>query len=99
MFGEGTLALSGGRPGLFLWLDREGTGQSWQEIDILAHHNACLPGEAIQHTSSYTEVIALDDHHLLYIYDRLANGWHWIPEDMDDTNSVWVVRVTVEASK
>ena len=102
---DGTLALSGGRPGLHLWFNTDGTGQSWQGIDMLAHHNACHPNETIapspehnhqQQTSAYTEVIAVDDNHFLYLYDRLANGWHAIPEEMDDTNSVWLVRVTVE---
>ena len=30
------------------------------------------------------------------MYDRAPNGWHRIPEEMDDTNSVWLVRATVE---
>ncbi len=47
-------------------------------------------------TSSYTELIRLDDHALLLIYDRLAFGWHAIPDASDETNSVWVVRITVD---
>jgi hypothetical protein len=99
------LALSGGRPGLNLWLNIDGTGQDWQRVDMQAHHNQCHPKESIapytahnhnQQTSAYTEVVVVNDHHLLYIYDRIPNGWHPIPEDMDDTNSVWLVRVTVE---
>ena len=82
-----------------LWLDCEGTGLEWQGIDMLAHHDACVPDESIAHTSAYTEVVAVDDTHLLYMYDRTANGWQRIPEDMDDTNSVWVIRVTVERTK
>lgn len=102
---DGTLALSGGRPGLHLWLNTDGSAQSWQGIDMLAHHNACHPDETIapspehnhqQQTSAYTEVIAVDDQHFLYLYDRIGNGWHAIPEEMDETNSVWLVRVTVE---
>lgn len=102
---DGVIALSGGRPGLQLWLNADGSGRTWQGIDLLAHHNACHPNEAIagytdhnhhEQTSAYTEVIALDDRHFLYLYDRVANGWHPIPEEMDDTNSVWLVRVTVE---
>jgi len=72
---------------------------------MLAHHNACHPSETIDvhpenlmvhQTSAYTEVIALDEQHFLYLYDRLPNGWHPIPEEMNDTNSVWLVRVKVE---
>jgi len=101
---DGVIALGGGRPGLYFWLNADGDGRSWQRIDMQAHHNACHPGEAIavytehnhqQQTSAYTEVVALHDRHFLYIYDRVANGWHPIPEDMADTNSVWLVRVAV----
>ena len=101
---DGAVALSGGRPGLYLWLNADGTGQDWQQIDILAHHNSCHPHEQIvysedlsrQKSTSYTEVVAVDDNTLLYTYDRVPNGWRRIPEDMDDTNSVWLVRATVE---
>ena len=47
-------------------------------------------------TSSYTEVVVLDEGHLLYIYDRIPNGWKAIAADSPETNSVWVVRVTLQ---
>jgi hypothetical protein len=96
---DGTVALSGGRPGLFAWFNLDGTGKDWQRVDMREHHNACHPGETIgpvERTSSYTEIVALDDRHLLYIYDRIPKGWHAIPKDSKDTNSVWVVRITLE---
>ena len=101
---DGAVALSGGRPGLYLWLNADGSGQDWQQIDILAHHNSCQPQEPIiysedlsrQQSTSYTEVAAVDENNLLYMYDRAPNGWRRIPEEMDDTNSVWLVRATVE---
>jgi len=123
LHGGQTVILAGGRPGLYLWFDRDGTGERWQWIDVQINHNASHPDEPIHHlysdkrpdaitqawidadkaavvrnkrTSSYTELVVLDESHLLYIYDRLPNGWHPIPDDMDDTNSVWVVRITVE---
>ena len=46
-------------------------------------------------TSAYTEVVALDDTHLLYIYDRILYGWYPIPKGSPETNSVWVVRMTL----
>ena len=46
-------------------------------------------------SSCYTELAALDDRHLLLIYDRLGLGWHPIPDNSDETNSVWVVKITV----
>ncbi len=104
VMGSGAVALSGGRPGLYLWLNANGDGQDWRQIDILAHHNSCQPQEQIlysedlsrQQTTAYTEVVAVDERTLLYIYDRVPNGWRRIPEDMDDTNSVWLVRATVQ---
>jgi hypothetical protein len=48
-------------------------------------------------TSSYTELMRIDDNHLILIYDRLAYGWHPIPDESDETNSVWVVRITLDA--
>ena len=48
------------------------------------------------HTSSYTEVVSLDETHVLYIYDRIPNGWAALPKDAAETNSVWVMRLTVE---
>lgn len=99
---DGTLALSGGRPGLFLWLCADRRGESWQKIDVLANHNQFQSAETIKgagNTSSYTEVIVLDDTHLLYIYDRIPHSWSRIPQDSPETNSVWVVRVTVGANQ
>lgn len=101
---DGCVALSAGRPGLYLWLNADGAGQNWQKIDILAHHNDCHPQEPItysedlsrQQTTAYTEVVAVDENTLLYIYDRAPNGWRRIPEEMDDTNSVWLLRATIE---
>lgn len=99
---DGTVALSGGRPGLFLWLNADKTGKEWQKIDLLANHNAQVPDEPIKaanNTSAYTEVVTLDDEHLLVIYDRIPNSWSAIPEGSPETNSVWIVRVKVTPMK
>ena len=106
MMKDGMVALSGGRPGVFLWINRDGDGEAWEKIEILANHNKFIPNEPIAmrewKTSSYTEIVALDDRHLLFIYDRTPHGishddgWKDIPDDSPETNSVWVVRVTVE---
>jgi hypothetical protein len=91
-----TVVLSGGRPGLFLGIDQDGNGSHWETIDVAAHHNACRPGEPIlrsEHTSAYTELVALDERAALLIYDRIPHGWRAIPKDSADTNTVWVVRL------
>ena len=36
---NGTLALSTGRPGIGLWLSKDPMGKTWQEVDIIQHHN------------------------------------------------------------
>ena len=95
----GLVALSGGRPGLFLWLDPTGTGTKWNRVSMIEHHDAHQPHDAIRepgHTSAYTEVVVLDETHLLLIYDRIPNGWSVIGPDSDETNSIWVVRVEVK---
>ncbi len=48
-------------------------------------------------TSSYTELMRLDDQHLLLIYDRLGLGWNQIPDASAETNSVWVTRIALGA--
>ncbi|MHB0956693.1 MAG: sialidase family protein [Pirellulaceae bacterium] len=100
---DGTVVLSGGRPGLFLWVNKNGDAQDWEQIDLLEHHNTGRVEDVIHTapeqppgTSSYTEVVVLDDRNVLVIYDRLANGWNAIPSDSQDTNSVWVVRATFQ---
>jgi len=94
----GMLALSGGRAGLYLWLNPAGDALQWQTLDIMAHHNACRPAEPItpDTTTAYTEIVALDEHTLLYMYDRIPNSWAAIPDEMDDANSIWVMRAQVE---
>ena len=46
-------------------------------------------------SSCYTELAALDDNTLLLIYDRIGFGWHPIPDDSDETKSVWVIRLRI----
>ncbi len=99
---DGAVVLSGGRPGLFVWFNAEGDGKAWQRIDLLAHHNANVAAETIAkpgNTSSYTEVVALDESHLLVIYDRIPHSWSAIPKGSKETNSVWVVRLKIERLK
>lgn len=92
---DGMVVLSGGRPGIFVWFSTDGTGTNWQAVDVQAHHNACCPQETLGGSTCYTEIVRLDDEHLLLIYDRIPHSWNAIPQDSAETNSVWVVRVGV----
>jgi hypothetical protein len=96
---DGMVVLSGGRPGLYLWFNADGTGKDWERVDFQPNHNVSCPADRIEaagNTSSYTEVVALDEKHLLCIYDRTAYGWNIIPPDSPETNSVWVIRIMIE---
>lgn len=107
---HGIVVLSGGRPGLYAWFNVDGTGKSWQRIDMMAHHDTFARHDpmhevfeshaarplATLRTSAYTTVLALDDTHVIYIYDRIPNGWYPIPKGSPETNSVWVVRMTLK---
>ena len=46
-------------------------------------------------SSCYTELMALDEHTLLLVYDRIGFGWNPIPDDSDETKSVWAMRLRV----
>ena len=45
---NGTVVLSGGRPGLYAWFNADGSGKDWQRVDIMAHHNAFAPRDAMK---------------------------------------------------
>jgi hypothetical protein len=117
VLGKGVVALSGGRSGVFVWFNADGTGCDWQSVDVVAAHNqVCAPVDRIDpesrncwgsleeirkrslagFSSCYTELAALDDRTLLLIYDRVGLGWHAIPDDSDETKSVWVMRLSIK---
>jgi len=100
---DGVVVLSGGRPAVSLWFDLAGRGEDWQQVEVLPKE---APAEAwkeimvqnrgdVLRTSSYTEVLAMDEQHVLVIYDRIPFGWMRIPPESQETNSVWVLRATV----
>ena len=103
---NGVLALSTGRPGLFLWLCTDGRGDKWQPVDITAHHNKVMDaahlitdGELFDgqsQTTSYTQVVPLAPDRLLYIYDRIPFGWKPVPIDSAERNRIYALQVKVE---
>jgi hypothetical protein len=97
---DGAIILTGGRPGLWAWINAGGDGKDWSRIDLRANHNAAHSGDPITDlatgTSAYTELVRLDSTQVLCIYDRLARGWSAIAAGSPETNSVWVVRMTVK---
>jgi hypothetical protein len=108
---SGIVALSGGRPGVNVWLNADGTCLDWAKVDIAAHHSECHPADAIKRLSlttdgwakinmtGYTEIVRVDDNHLVMVYDRLSRGWNYIRDGFDESNSVWAMRIKVEKAK
>ncbi len=105
---NGVVVLAGGRPGVNLWFNLDGGGNEWQKLDLLAHHNAALPAFPIKlhegqnyghgRATGYTDVVALDDSHLMFIYDRTSTVWppkHDAANELD-MDSVWVVKVELK---
>jgi hypothetical protein len=86
---DGTVVLSGGRPGALMWFSADGSGKDWQVIDLVDHHNAFRPDDPMARYSpapggafyadeggstGYTEVSTLDDIHVLCMYDKSPLG-------------------------
>lgn len=65
------------------------TRRAWRSVEEMRHERQK------GFTSSYTELIALDENTLLLIYDRIGFGWHAIPDDSSESKSVWVMRLRV----
>lgn len=79
---NGTVALAGGRPELRLWINDDGAGRDWQEVDIHKHRYSYIKNGD---STGYTEMVALDETHLLYVFDYGRTP-----------GSIWVVRVTID---
>lgn len=95
---DGTLLLTGGRPGLTLWESRD--DQTWRTFDLAAHHNATIGDPARtfdEHhpaaTTSYTAFLQWDSQTALICYDRLGNGWHGAPGPLGATDAIYCLRV------
>jgi hypothetical protein len=105
---NGTIVLSTGRPGIHLWLSADPRATTWQDIDIVAHHNRCVsdPRERISsynpsalpsensswQTSSYTGLVEVAPNRLLLIYDRDPER---APADPNDLSRVFVLPIEV----
>lgn len=105
---NGIIALSTGRPGIDLWLSTDPRAATWQSIDIVEHHNRCVPDprerissynpsaspseNASWQTSSYTGLVEVAPNRLLLIYDRDPEG---PPADPNDLSRVFVLPIEV----
>lgn len=93
------IALSTGRPGVFLWLSADVRGEKWQSIDLLAHHNQWAT-DAYQirtdQTTAYTELIEIAPNRLLIAYDRTPFGWKPALSETGERNRIFLLPVEIE---
>jgi hypothetical protein len=111
---NGTLVISSGRPGIYLWLSTDPRGESWQQIDLVAHHNEWAPGpeytivpersrdrgkrHASDQTTAYTELVEVEPNRLLMVYDRTPFGWNPVPRGSDERSRVFVLPMRIECT-
>ncbi|MSP14404.1 MAG: exo-alpha-sialidase [Chloroflexi bacterium] len=106
---NGVIALSAGRPGIYLWLSSDPRGSSWESLDILAHHNGILPSmhhirpgksgrdaEDPYQTTAYTEMVEVAPNRLLLVYDRIPFGWSPVPIDSDERSRIYALTIDIE---
>ena len=108
--GDHLLLLSGGRPGLFLWVCADGLGQNWHRISLAAHHNEFFDDPEFHYeegvcsgenqptptqTTSYTGLSAIGPDEAVLCYDRLANGWQPSPGPWGSKSAAFAVRIRV----
>jgi hypothetical protein len=103
------IALSTGRPGIYLWLSTEPRASDWHSIDVLEHHNAMMdpphrirPGtsylsadDAFQ-TTAYATMVETAPGKILLAYDRTPFGWNPVPVDSDERSRVYLLPIDVE---
>ncbi len=99
-FDDGTLFLTGGRPGLTLWRSQD--DQTWDSLDLMASHNNKvrdhtqrfqIPWTKSAVTTSYTSLCLLNARKALVCYDRLGNGWRGAPGPHGATDTIFCVSI------
>lgn len=107
---NGLILLAGGRWGIFLWVCTDGAGESWQPVNLAAHHNQCLADPSLRYgeetvraeveppvhqTTSYNSLAAVGPDEALICYDWLARGWQGGPNEAGDLDKVFAVRARI----
>jgi hypothetical protein len=105
---NGLILLSGGRPGLYLWVCSDGEGQRWERFNLAEHHNSLVPETSLHYndrfctgretfqpyqSTSYTGMEVIGPDEVLISYDRLGNGWGGSPGPWGEADAVFTVRV------
>ena len=99
---NGTIALSTGRPGLFLWLSIDPRGKnSWESIDIIAYHNSVLDRRDHMNksqTTAYSALLEVSPNRLFMVYDRVPFGWKPVPSNSDERSRIYLLEMRISAS-
>lgn len=102
---NGAIVLATGRPGIHLWLttDPRGAAASWQDVDIVAHHNEWASDDSYRislrdnkdhwQTTSYTGLIQVAPNRLLLLYDRDPEH---APAGPNDMSRIFVMPIEVQ---
>lgn len=96
---NGVLALSTGRPGVFLWFSSDSRGAVWEPVDVMAFHNSVLDESAqmaAHQTTAYTAMIEAKDNRLFLVYDRTPFGWKPVPKDSGERSQIYLLEVSVK---
>ena len=107
---NGVLTLSTGRPGIYLWLSTDPRGDSWESVDVIAHHNSVLeeshhihpriegisPPDTPDQTTAYTELVEVSSNRLLLVYDRIPFSWKGVPIDSEERSRIYVLPIEVQ---
>ena len=103
---SGRIALSTGRPGLYLYVASDPPTR-WQSFNVAAAHNKLvadptlkfysdIPGGGTNGTTSYTGLVVAKggEGDAVYVsYDRLGNGWGTI--EQGQASAVFVMRLAI----
>lgn len=96
---NGTLVLSTGRPGLFLWFSPDARGRDWQSLDVMAYHNAEVEKPFAMNekqTTAYTALTEVGDNRVLLVYDRTPFGWKDVPADSGERSQIYLLELEVQ---
>jgi hypothetical protein len=96
---SGTLVLSTGRPGVFLWFSTDPRGENWQSIDVLAHHNSTLDAASqmeAKQTTAYTAMVEVEDDRIFLVYDRTPFAWEPVPAGSGERAQILLLEFSVK---
>ena len=96
--GNGTLVLSTGRPGVFLWFSTDARGEQWQAVDVMAYHNRVLaPGAQMtaSQTTACTAMVEVAPNEVILVYDRTPLGWSPVTPSSGERSQIYMLTFRV----